>query len=87
MPSTSLCNRKCLTSRVTKEMAEIEAIELERHRAQIDGDVKELVEKYQSIFGWDIPDIDLAAANKLILGAIRQAVDGLASAISSRSER
>lgn len=56
-------------------MARIEQLELDAHREQLTADVKGLVEKYRSIFGWDIPDIDLAASDKLIFGAIRQVLD------------
>jgi hypothetical protein len=39
--------------------------------------VKELVERYRAIFDWDVPDIDQAAADKLILTEVRKAVDAL----------
>ena len=58
-------------------MAGIEQKELEGHRDQIDADVKKLVEKYRAIFDWDVPDIDQAAADKLILTEVRRAVDAL----------
>jgi hypothetical protein len=58
-------------------MAEIERKELEAHRDQIDGDVKKLVEKYRAIFDWDVPDVDQAAADKLILTEMRRALDAL----------
>jgi hypothetical protein len=56
-------------------MAEIEKIEMERHRDQLVADVKKLVEEYRAIFDWDIPDIDQGAADRLILGEIRHALD------------
>lgn len=56
-------------------MAKIELLELEAHRGQIDADVKKLVEKYRSIFGWDVPDIDQGFADKLILVEIRSALE------------
>ncbi|VTZ27957.1 conserved hypothetical protein [Methylocella tundrae] len=56
-------------------MAEIEQVELDRHRAQLTSDVKDLVEKYRAIFDWDVPDVDQNAADKLILGAMRKALD------------
>jgi hypothetical protein len=58
-------------------MAGIEQKELEGHRDQIDADVKKLVDKYRAIFDWDVPDIDQAAADKLILTEVRRAVDAL----------
>jgi hypothetical protein len=56
-------------------MAEIERVELERHRGALAADVRNLVEKYRAIFDWDVPDIDQNAADKLILGEIRKALD------------
>jgi hypothetical protein len=56
-------------------MAKIELLELEAHRGQIINDVKKLVEKYRAIFQWDVPDIDQAYADKLILSEIRSALD------------
>jgi len=34
-----------------------------------------MVEKYRSIFEWDVPDIDEAFSDKIIIAAIRQALD------------
>ncbi|MGA7949510.1 MAG: hypothetical protein WCA45_05025 [Thiobacillaceae bacterium] len=56
-------------------MENIEQIELDAHRSQIIADVKSLVEKYRSIFDWDIPEIDQNRADKLILAAIRECLD------------
>jgi hypothetical protein len=58
-------------------MAKIEEIELDAHRSQIIADMKSLVEKYRAIFGWDVPDIDQKAADKLILAAIRKELDNI----------
>jgi hypothetical protein len=58
-------------------MAKIEERELAAHRDQIDADVKKLVEKYRAIFDWDVPDIDQAAADKLIVAEVRTALDAL----------
>ena len=55
-------------------MADMEQIELDRHRAQLTSDVKALVEKYRKIFEWDVPEVDEARATKLIADAIRQAL-------------
>ena len=55
-------------------MAEIENVEMARHRDQLKADVQKLVEKYRAIFDWDVPDIDQGAADKLILGEIRGAL-------------
>jgi hypothetical protein len=58
-------------------MAEIEQRELAAHRNAIIADVKQLVEKYRAIFDWDVPDIDQAAADTLILAEVRKALDAL----------
>lgn len=52
----------------------LEQIELANHREQIIADVKRLVEKYRAIFDWDVPEIDQAAADRLILGEIGKAL-------------
>jgi hypothetical protein len=54
-----------------------EQMELDAHRSQIIADVKSLVEKYRSIFDWDIPEIDQNIADKLILAAIRKSLDDI----------
>jgi len=56
-------------------MAKIELLELEAHREQLTADLKKMVEKYRSIFEWDVPDIDEAFSDKIIIAAIRQALD------------
>lgn len=56
-------------------MAQIEQLELERHRAEIIADVKKVVEKYRAIFDWDVPEIDQIAADKLILVEMHKALD------------
>ena len=60
-------------------MEKIEQVELDpdAHRSQIIADVKTLVEKYRAIFGWDVPDINQGLTDKLILAAIRKALDGI----------
>jgi hypothetical protein len=58
-------------------MPRIEERELEGHRHQIVADVKKLVEKYRAIFDWDVPDIDQAVADRLILTEVRRAIDEL----------
>lgn len=56
-------------------MAKIEQAELEAHRNEIIADVKNLVEKYRSIFDWDVPDIDQNVADRMILIEVRKALD------------
>ena len=62
-------------------MAKMELLELEAHREQLAADVKQMVEKYRSIFGWDVPDIDVPFSDKLIIAAIRQALDDVENAL------
>ena len=56
---------------------EIEQIELDRHKKDIQKDVQHLVEKYRRIFDWDVPENDEVIANQLILSAIQQALDDI----------
>jgi hypothetical protein len=58
-------------------MAKIEQLELEAHRGQIVADINKLVEKYRSIFEWDVPDIDQGFADKIILLEIRKGLDDI----------
>lgn len=68
-------------------MAKLEQLELEAHRAQLETDVKDLVDKYLAISEWDVPDIDEPLAHRLIIAAIRQALDRFEQALpSSRPE-
>jgi hypothetical protein len=60
-----------------KAVENIEQIELDAHRSQMIADVKSLVEKYRSIFDWDIPEINQGMADKLILAAIRKSLDDI----------
>ena len=40
--------------------------------------MKDLVDKYRAIFGWDVPEVDVAAADRLIVKALRDALDDIA---------
>ena len=53
----------------------LERLELEAHREQIEADVRRLVEKYLAIAEWDVPEIDEPLASRLIITAVRQALD------------
>lgn len=63
-------------------MTKMEQLELAAHREQITADVKDLVEKYRSIFEWDVPDVDESASDKLIIAAIRKALDDAEKALT-----
>jgi len=62
-------------------MAQMEQLELDARRGQLVADVQALVERYRSIFGWDIPEIDQRGSDRLILQAIRDALDGVEKAL------
>jgi hypothetical protein len=55
-------------------MATLEALELEKERRGIDGDVAALVKKYLKIMGWDVPEVDMARAKRLVIGEIQRAL-------------
>ena len=64
-------------------MAEIEQLEMDAHRGQLVADLKALVEKYRAIFDWDVPEVDEALSDRLILEALRQALDDVEAESSS----
>lgn len=68
-------------------IANIEQLELDAHREQLTSDVKGLVEKYRSIFEWDVPEIDEGASDRLILGAIRQALEAVEKSLTDSDTR
>ena len=45
----------------------------------------QLVDKYLAIAEWDVPCFDEPLANRLILAAIRQALDGIEQALPGAS--
>ena len=53
-------------------MTNMEQLEMNAHSTQLTADVKGLIEKYRSIFDWDVPEVDEALSDRLILKAIRQ---------------
>jgi hypothetical protein len=56
-------------------MATIEQVEMARYRKELEDDVQHLVKKYSRIMGWEVPELDETAAQKLIFTALRSAVD------------
>ena len=60
-------------------MSTIEEIELDHHRAQMLHDMRALVEKYRAIFDWDVPGVNHAEADRLIVQAMRDALAEVAS--------
>jgi hypothetical protein len=55
-------------------MASIEQIEMTRYRAELDDDVRHLLNKYYRIMSWEVPELDEAAAKSLIVAALRDSV-------------
>jgi hypothetical protein len=62
-------------------MAQAERLELEAHRAALEADVGQLVDKYLAIAEWDVPAIDEPLAIRLIVAAMRQALDRVEQAL------
>jgi hypothetical protein len=54
-------------------MKEMEQLEMDVHRRDLIKDMHGLLEKYRTIFGWDIPEIDRHGADKLIVAAMHKA--------------
>jgi len=68
-------------------MSEIERIEMDHHRAQLLGDLRQLVEKYRAIFDWDIPDVDQKAADLEIIEGMRGALAIVAQELAQLTPR
>ena len=66
-------------------MAQMEQLELDAHRGQLVADVQALVERYRSIFEWDIPEIDQVQSDRLILQALRDALDGVEKSLATEA--
>jgi hypothetical protein len=56
------------------EVAIIEQMELVRHRSDIIADVKNIVEKYRTIFSSDLSQLDKNVVDKLVLVEIHSAL-------------
>jgi hypothetical protein len=55
-------------------MASIEKIEMDRYHAELIDDVRHLIDKYSRIMAWDVPELDEAAARRLLFAALHDAV-------------
>jgi hypothetical protein len=64
-------------------MKNMEQLELDARRSQLAADVQALVERYRSIFEWDIPEIDQGRSDRLILQAIRDALVGVENKLAA----
>lgn len=51
-----------------------EEIQMERYYGELEDDLRHIVKKYGRIMGWGVPELDEAAARKLILKAMHQAL-------------
>jgi hypothetical protein len=58
-------------------MKKMEQLELDAHRKDLIKDMHVLLEKYRTIFGWDIPEINQQVADILILAAMHKALDDI----------
>ena len=67
-------------------MVKIEQLEMNAQRAQLNADMKDLVEKYRSIFGWNVPEIDETLSDQLIFDALRQAINNIEGQSGPRSK-
>ena len=65
-------------------MTQMEQLEMNAHSAQLTADVKGLIDKYRSIFDWDVPEIDEALSDRLILKAVRQVLEEIESEAAGR---
>ena len=66
-------------------MAIMEQLELDAHHSQLAVDVEALVERYRSIFEWDIPEIDQGRSDRLILQAIGDALVDVESKLAAEN--
>jgi hypothetical protein len=55
-------------------MASLEQVEIDRYKDELVHDIRHLVQKYGRIMGWEVPEVDDAAAYKLILAAMKEAL-------------
>jgi hypothetical protein len=56
-------------------MAAMEQLEMDAYRVVLKADLRALVEKYRAIFDWDIPGVDQADSDRLIIEALRTSLD------------
>jgi hypothetical protein len=55
-------------------MASPENIQMDRYNSELEDDIRHILKKYSRIMGWGIPELDEAAARRLILDAMRRAL-------------
>jgi hypothetical protein len=55
-------------------MADLEQVEIDRYRRELEDDVRHLAKKYCRIMSWEVPELDEARARPLIFEALRGAL-------------
>ena len=68
-------------------MARIKQLGLDAHPEPLTADGKSMVDKCGSICEWDVPEIVEMASDKLICGALRQALDAVDRSLSNSAAR
>jgi hypothetical protein len=47
---------------------------MDRYNSELEDDIRHILKKYSRIMGWGIPELDEAAARRLILEAMHRAL-------------
>jgi hypothetical protein len=55
-------------------MPNLEELEITRYQNELVHDVRHLVKKYCRIMAWEVPELDEAAARRLIFDALKRAL-------------
>ena len=55
-------------------MTDIEKIEMERYRSELEDDLRHMVKKYCRIMSWEVSELDESRARQLIFSAIHDAL-------------
>jgi len=55
-------------------MTSPENIQMDRYNSELEDDIRHILKKYSRIMGWGIPELDEAAARRLILEAMHRAL-------------
>ena len=66
-------------------MAKIAQLEVNSRAEQLTADVQGLIEKYRSNFEWDVSEADQGVSDKIIVSAIRDALDDIERTLSPPS--
>lgn len=66
-----------ITNEEPTTMADLEQVEIQRYRRELEHDVRHLVKKYCRIMSWEVPELNEEQAGKLIFQALHAALDGV----------